>query len=92
MQQPWNLARMISMHQPSLPNRPIHLRDTQGQTFARPQVVGTKNIQRVLNLDVIIGRWLRERKRQHPLLLQIRLVDARETASYHRHPTEKSWF
>lgn len=80
---------MITVHQLRLPTPPIRLPHLQNQVLPRFNLIRTNNVQLVLNPNLIIHRSILESHRKHPLLLQIRLVNARETPRNHRHPTQE---
>ena len=81
---------MICMHQLCLPRRSIRPPYAQCKVHTRLQLISTEHIQPVLNPNPIISRRIRERKRQHPLLLQVRLMDACKAAGNHSDTREIS--
>jgi hypothetical protein len=91
MLQPRNLTLMVRMHQVSLPPFAIRPPNPQDQIPARHQLVRAQNIQPILNINLIINHRILKRQRQHPLLLQVRLMDSRKTSRNHRHAAQESW-
>jgi hypothetical protein len=90
MSQPRDLPIVIRMYQLRLPPRTARFPHLQSQVHARLEVVSTQNVQLVFDLDIVIGRRVGERKREHPLFLEVGLVDARKAARYNGHSAEKS--
>lgn len=90
MPQPRNLALMVRMNKLRLPLRPIHLPHPQDTVLPGLQLVGSQDIQLVLDFDVIVSRGIGERQREHSLLLEVGLVNAGKAAGYHGHSTEIS--
>jgi hypothetical protein len=90
MLQPRDLTLMVGVHQLCLPPLAIRSPDPQYQTPTRLQLVCAQNIQPIINVDPIILRRIRKRKRKHSLLLQICLMNPRKTARDNRYAAQES--
>lgn len=78
MQQPRYLPLMIRMIQQCRPNLSIPPHNPHNKLLPRLHLLDPQHADLICRLDAIVRRGIGKRKRQHPLLLQIRLVDARE--------------
>ena len=81
---------MVRMNKLRLPLRPIHLPHPQDTVLPGLQLVGSQDVQLILDPNGIVSRGIGERQREHPLLLEVGLVDACKAAGYHGHSSEIS--
>lgn len=76
--EPFNLALVEGVRELDLLFRSVAVLNTKGQVLAGRKRLKTKNIHTVVRADLLVVVRVRERQCEHALLLQVRLVDARE--------------
>lgn len=88
--EPFNLALVEGVRELDLLFRSVAVLDTKRQVLAGRKRLKTKDIHTVVGADLLVVLRVRERQREHALLLQVRLVDAREGPDDDREATEEA--
>lgn len=88
--EPLNLALVEGVRELDLLLRTITVLNTKRQVLAGRKRLQTKDVHTVVRADLLIVLRVRERQREHALLLQVRLVDTREGPDDDREAAEEA--
>ena len=78
------------MRERDLLRRAVLMVEAQRQVLARRDALEAEDVDLVARPHLLVVRGVDERQREHALLLQVRLVDARERARDDREPAEEA--